>query len=609
MGNKKETNIIRQDKDDKNVNSLNESLNQTDSDNKHVSASTALDDEQRIKVLSPTMLVVKRFLRNRLAIVGMAMIIVMFVFSFIGGWVSPYKETEVFTKTELAPKDYASVKRNDEYRYIYDEGRSLSSSVHSSFVSAASANKDSFTVQDKEYYIEKLGESFYQINSADIIANIDTIVRPPEFIPVEGKGFNDEIKAAYLAADAQSKSSFELNGRSYTISGTKQGKTLSVLAPSAIASLRMYDQYNTNDVLSYEFRLYSELAIDSGEPSFEADGRSYTIEYDEDEDGPITIFYNEGGSEKPYVSISYYIVQAYNPDTVIPIEFKEAIKDAISDDKAKFVFQFEDDEEETEFTLNRQNLLWTAVSNKPTYIIDSYAHPSLTHPVGTDGAGMDLLTRMMYGGRISLLIGFISVCIETVLGVILGGIAGFFGKWVDNLIMRIVDIMYCIPTLPLIIIIGSVMDALRVPSQPRIFYLMFILGFLGWPSIARTVRGQILSLREQEFMIATEATGISVSRRIFKHLVPNVIPQLIVISTMGLGSVILYEASLSFLGLGVKFPYASWGNIITAVSTSFVMTNYWFVWIPAGLCILITVLGFNFIGDGLRDAFDPKMKR
>jgi peptide/nickel transport system permease protein len=139
--------------------------------------------------------------------------------------------------------------------------------------------------------------------------------------------------------------------------------------------------------------------------------------------------------------------------------------------------------------------------------------------------------------------------------------------------------------------------------------MMLVLGLLGWPGVARMVRGQILSLREQEFMTATEATGVSISRRIFKHLVPNVIPQLIVISTMGLGGIILTESTLSFLGLGVKFPFASWGNIISAVSTVHVMTNYWFVWIPAGMCILFTVLAFNFIGDGLRDAFDPKMKR
>jgi peptide/nickel transport system permease protein len=135
------------------------------------------------------------------------------------------------------------------------------------------------------------------------------------------------------------------------------------------------------------------------------------------------------------------------------------------------------------------------------------------------------------------------------------------------------------------------------------------MGVIGWVSLARIVRGQILSLREQEFMTACEACGISIRRRIFKHLIPNVIPQLVVFASMGVGEVILAESTLSYLGLGVKYPAASWGNIINAVTDSYVMTNYWFVWIPAGFLILLTVLAFNFIGDGLRDAFDPKMKR
>ena len=161
--------------------------------------------------------------------------------------------------------------------------------------------------------------------------------------------------------------------------------------------------------------------------------------------------------------------------------------------------------------------------------------------------------------------------------------------------------------MPIIIILGAAMDAMRVDPQIRMLYLMLTLGFLGWPSIARLVRGQILSLREQEFMTATEACGVRVSRRIFRHLIPNVIPQLIVICTMGIGSTMLTEATLSFLGLGVKFPFASWGNIINDVNDTFVMTSYWFIWIPAGVLLLLTVLAFNLVGDGLRDAFDPKL--
>jgi peptide/nickel transport system permease protein len=159
------------------------------------------------------------------------------------------------------------------------------------------------------------------------------------------------------------------------------------------------------------------------------------------------------------------------------------------------------------------------------------------------------------------------------------------------------------------IIVGSVMDTLEVNPYTRVLLLMIILGLMGWTGIARVVRGQILALREQDFMVATEATGIRVSRRIFRHLVPNVMPLLIVQGTMALGSIILTEATLSFLGLGVKYPIASWGSIINAASQPYIVMNYWFIWIPAGVLILLTVLGFNFVGDGLRDAFDPKMKR
>ena len=246
---------------------------------------------------------------------------------------------------------------------------------------------------------------------------------------------------------------------------------------------------------------------------------------------------------------------------------------------------------------------------------DSYREPSAAAGLAETRRWLDacraedMLTRLMYGGRVSLIIGFIVVFMETALGVLFGGLSGYFGGWVDNVIMRVVDVFYCIPSMPVIIIIGAAMDAMHLDSWTRMIYLMLILGFLGWPSIARLVRGQILSLREQEFMMATEACGIKVRHRIFRHLIPNVIPQLIVVCTMGLGSTILTEATLSFLGLGVKYPFASWGNIINDVNNAYVMTNYLFIWIPAGICLLITVLGFNFVGDGLRDAFDPKMKR
>jgi peptide/nickel transport system permease protein len=233
-----------------------------------------------------------------------------------------------------------------------------------------------------------------------------------------------------------------------------------------------------------------------------------------------------------------------------------------------------------------------------------------THFLGTDSMGYDVFTRLMYGGRISLTLGFVVVFLETILGVILGGLAGYFGKWVDMLIMRIVDILNCIPSLPIMLIISAILDAMGVDGTVRIYYMMVVLTLLGWSGIARLVRGQILMLREQEYMVAAEACGIPVRQQIFKHLVPNVMPQLIVSMTLGLGSVILMEATLGYLGLGVPYPQASWGTIIEAGANLEVLRNgYWNQWIPAGVCIVLAVLGFNFIGDGLRDAFDPKMKR
>ena len=245
----------------------------------------------------------------------------------------------------------------------------------------------------------------------------------------------------------------------------------------------------------------------------------------------------------------------------------------------------------------------------------SYAPISKDHLLGTDQTGYDIFSRLMYGGRISLIVSFLSVFVITILGVIAGGIAGYFGGKVDNVIMRICDILMCLPGVPILLIIGLILDNMTgVPvlgdPSARIYLLMLFLTFISWPGTARLVRGQILSLREQEYMVAAEAMGYSAKRKIFKHLVPNVMPQLIVQMSLSLGSMILYEASLSFLGLGVRAPQAAWGTMINILTLDpNVITLHPLVWLPAGICIVIAVLGFNFVGDGLRDALDPKARR
>ena len=242
--------------------------------------------------------------------------------------------------------------------------------------------------------------------------------------------------------------------------------------------------------------------------------------------------------------------------------------------------------------------------------INALAKPSAEHLLGTDKDGRDVFTRLMYGGRISLTVSFIAVFAITVFGVVLGGVAGYFGGVVDGVIMRICDVLMCLPGFPILLIIGTLLDSMGVPSQLRIYYLMAYLTLFSWPGTARLVRGQILSLREQEYMVAAEAMGYSTPRKIFKHLVPNVMPQLIVSMTLSLGSMILYEASLSYLNMGVRAPYAAWGTMINIVAEDqYILENFFNVWGPPGLCIILAVLGFNFVGDGLRDALDPKMRR
>ncbi|MDD3122587.1 MAG: ABC transporter permease [Candidatus Izemoplasmatales bacterium] len=259
-----------------------------------------------------------------------------------------------------------------------------------------------------------------------------------------------------------------------------------------------------------------------------------------------------------------------------------------------------------------ENITYYFFEVSEPYKVYTKTPPSSTHILGTDQFGYDVLTRLMYGGRVSLLLGFIVIFAEVSIGLFLGAISGYFGGWVDQLIMRIVDIFNCLPGLPILMLAAALIDGWGVPGRLRIFYLMGILTFFGWSGIARLVRGQILGIRELEYMLAAEATGLSTRRKIFKHIIPNVMPQIIVQATLGLGGVILTESTLSYLGIGVPFPYAAWGTMIGSTSGAEgrdILQNYPNIWVPAGVCIVLAVLAFNFVGDGLRDAFDPKMRR
>ena len=471
---------------------------------------------------SPGRLTARRFFRNKLALTGLCILIFMFSFSFLGGLLTPYSQSQVFYRQQLQEKEITTLRENTEYRFFSPEDAPLDTILQAQFVRHL-GKTESFTFQDVTYSITALGRDIYTLSASGTQL---AVASKNLLSPVADYLFTKDALTAFAAELPE----FISGEKVYAIRGQDV-----YLGDTFVAHISPLLVGGTD--LGRDFLTLAQKAIEENKDTFSYQDRQFFIRYE-----PSTSLYS------------------------------------IREEAA-------------------------------TRVWDAYAPPSKAHPLGTDKNGMDMLTRLQYGGRVSLVIGFIVVLLSSLIGVTLGGIAGYFGGFWDSLIMRIVDIFYCIPTTPLLIILGATLDAMRVDPQIRMLFLMLTLGFLGWPSLARLVRGQILSLREQEFMTAAEAGGIRTSRRIFRHLIPNVIPQLIVSATMSLGSTILTEATLSFLGLGVKFPFASWGNIMNDVANAHVLTSYPFVWLPAGICLVLSVLGFNFVGDGLRDAFDPRMKR
>lgn len=234
----------------------------------------------------------------------------------------------------------------------------------------------------------------------------------------------------------------------------------------------------------------------------------------------------------------------------------------------------------------------------------SYANmpPDSTHWLGTDHLGRDFFVRFFYAGRISLTVALVVTVLTSILGVVLGCISGFYGKFIDTVIQRINEIFMCIPFLVMCIVVAAFFGS-SIPV------LITILTILSWSGICRIVRGQILALRDLEYMQACEALGLSDFRRIFRHMLPNVMAYVIVYATLSMGSVILTETALSFLGLGIAPPTPSWGTMIQAARQVVVLTERWWFWVPSGVAIFTVVMCFNLIGDAMRDALDPKMKR
>jgi peptide/nickel transport system permease protein len=232
-------------------------------------------------------------------------------------------------------------------------------------------------------------------------------------------------------------------------------------------------------------------------------------------------------------------------------------------------------------------------------IVNILRPPSAAHPLGTDDLGRDVLARMVHGARVSLKVGFVAVGIATALGLVVGLLSGFYGGWVDAVLMRFVDMMLCFPTFFLILSVIAFLE-------PSIWNIMAVIGLTGWMGVARLVRAETLSIKERDFVAAARAQGAGDGRIIFRHVLPNTLAPILVAATLGVAGAILTESALSFLGIGVQPPTPSWGNILTAGKDN--IEYAWWLSLFPGLAILFTVLGYNLLGEGIRDAADPRLK-
>lgn len=254
---------------------------------------------------------------------------------------------------------------------------------------------------------------------------------------------------------------------------------------------------------------------------------------------------------------------------------------------------------------------WLALDPNEVDLLARYAPPSATHPLGTDELGRDVALRLLYGGRVSLLVGLSTALIAAVIGAVIGLAAGYYGGWPDALLMRLTDTVIALPLLPLLIVLAAAdLEKLGVPAElaaapeAGVWRIVAIVALVGWTTVARLVRGAALSLRERDFVLAAKSQGASGARVMFRHILPNAVSPIVVATTLSVGNIVLLESVLSFLGLGIQPPVASWGNMLTNAQETIYEAPLLAVW--PGLAIFTTVIAFNFLGDGLQDALDPR---
>ena len=492
----------------------------------------SLNDDRRVKVLSPGTLVAKRFFRNRLAVVGLTILAVMFIFSFIGGLISPYGQDEVFYRDDIQLKEYAAMSENTEYRYLVADGQEFGTILQAQ-LTLHMGKDDSFSYKGVTYDVTEEGDSLYSVSSG--------------------------------------------------------GRLLAIAYKDIISS------NDPSQKFGFNFSFNALKAHANGEAEFTASGKTYTL----DEDSVML-----NGEEIAY--ISRFVIQSKVSGTVITKDFKERVQQAVENGETEYTYVNDAGQErEIKLEYNPAKYQWSIKEGTSTRVFDAYSFPDSAHWLGTDKNGMDMLTRLMYGGRVSLIIGFIVVAIEASLGILLGGIAGYFGGFLDMAIMRVAEVVSSMPFIPFAMILSAVLGS-RVSVEQRMYIIMVILGLLSWPGLCRQVRAQMFAQREMEYVTAAKTIGVKENKIIFKHIIPNVMSVVLVSITLSFGTSMLTESTLSYLGFGIPAPTPTWGNMLSNANNSVIIQNYWWNWVFVGLVFGLSCVCINLIGDGLRDALDPK---
>ncbi|MDD2214201.1 MAG: hypothetical protein PHR21_06655, partial [Oscillospiraceae bacterium] len=429
---------MKQDKKVKEEVSMAEDLNRpvTPSAETPESSSRRLDDEQRVKVVSPSMLVFRRFIRNRLAVTGLIFFIVMLLFSYLGGIFSPYSETQRFYKTTEMSEEFAGVTQSSTYRFITAQGQAFPTASQAKAQLAIKNGETTFTADNDTFTLDKISSEGYTISQMASVAKAETLGGSITVSSANSNELPEGLEEAFTQAVQDESESFTLGDTTYQVERDRKTYYAKTSLYIGVATMKLIDFDSADSQNSTDFTIAAlqaeDTAMANGQTvTFQAEGQTYTLEYNQADDAALIY---QAGQTSAYAIVSNYIVNSVQSDVHIGIDLRQQIVEAVQSGEDQLVY------DNNEYDISRQNNRWTLTLQQDKTVFDAYAFPSRAHWLGTDGYGMDILTRLMYGGRVSIQISFMVVLISLILGITLGGLSGYFGGWVDFVIMRLVDI-------------------------------------------------------------------------------------------------------------------------------------------------------------------------